>query len=128
MLVKSRSVLTRKWAINGIALLIVLSATPTRAQSQSDPLLKGFEDPPAAARPLVWWHWMNGNITREGIKLDLEWMHRTGIAGFQNFDGSMATPKVVDQRLVYMTPEWKDAFKYAITLADQLGLESGISG
>jgi hypothetical protein len=70
---------------------------------------------------------MNGNITKEGIKLDLEWMHRAGVAGFQNFDGSMATPKVVDQRLVYMTPEWKDAFQYAITLADQLGLDAGIA-
>jgi hypothetical protein len=98
-----------------------------RAQSAPDPLLKAFEDPPASARPLVWWHWMNGNITKEGIKLDLEWMHRVGIAGFQNFDGSMATPKVVDQRLVYMTPEWKDAFKYAITLSDELGLEAGIA-
>jgi len=56
---------------------------------------------------------MNGNITKEGIKLDLEWMHRVGIAGFQNFDAALATPQVVDHRLAYMTPEWKDAFKYA---------------
>ena len=27
-----------------------------------------------------------------------------------------------------MTPEWKDAFKYATTLADQLGLEEAIAG
>jgi len=79
-------------------------------QSSSDPLKKGFENPPAAARPLVWWHWMNGNISRERIKLDLEWMHRIGLGGFQNFDAALATPQVVDHRLVYMTPEWKDAF------------------
>jgi hypothetical protein len=128
MVVKAGAAKTRNWAISSIALLIVFSATLSCAQSTSDSLLKGFENPPATARPLVWWHWMNGNVTKEGIKLDLEWMHRVGIAGFQNFDGSMATPKVVDQRLVYMTPEWKDAFKYAITLADQLGLEGGIAG
>jgi hypothetical protein len=111
----------------GIALLIVFSATIALAQSASDQLLRGFEDPPASARPLVWWHWMNGNITKEGIKLDLEWMHRAGLGGFQNFDGSLFTPVVVDKRLAYMTPEWKDAFKYATTLADQLGLEEGIA-
>jgi hypothetical protein len=111
-----------------MAFLIVFSATLTCAQSASDPLLTGFENPPASARPLVWWHWMNGNVTREGIKLDLEWMHRVGLGGFQNFDGSLVTPKVVDKRLVYMTPEWKDAFNYATTLADQLGLEEGIAG
>jgi hypothetical protein len=50
------------------------------AQNSSDPLWKGFENPPSAARPRVWWHWMNGNISEEGIKLDLDWMHRVGIA------------------------------------------------
>ncbi|HUB78813.1 MAG TPA: glycosyl hydrolase [Bryobacteraceae bacterium] len=93
-----------------------------------DPLARGFLDPPESARPRVWWHWMNGNISKEGIKLDLEWMKRVGIGGFQNFDASLNTPQVVDHRLVYMTPEWKDAFRYAATLADQLGLEMAIAG
>jgi hypothetical protein len=70
---------------------------------------------------------MNGNITKEGIKLDLEWMHRVGIGGFHNFDASLSTPQVVEKRLVYMTPEWKDAFKYAVTLGDQLGMEEAIA-
>src|SRR5260370_2790233 len=98
------------------------------AQGPGDPLERGFKDPPSSARPRVWWHWMNGNITKEGIKLDLEWMHRVGLGGFQNFDAALSTLKLVDQRLVYMTPEWKDAFKYATTLADQLGLEEAIAG
>lgn len=98
------------------------------AQSSSDVLRQGFEDPPNGARPRVWRHWMNGNITKEGIELDLEWMHRVGIGGFQKFDAALNTPQLVDKRLVIMTPEWKDAFKYATTLADQLGLEEAIAG
>jgi hypothetical protein len=97
-------------------------------QSSSDPLAQGFQQPPDSAKPRVWWHWMNGNISKEGIKLDLEWMHRVGLRGFQNFDAALATPQVVDHRLAYMTPEWKDAFKYATTLADQLGMEEAIAG
>ncbi len=84
--------------------------------------------PPDSAKPMVWWHWMNGNISKEGIKLDLEWMHRVRLGGFQNFDAALATPQVVDHRLAYMTPEWKDAFKYATTMADQLGMEEAIAG
>jgi hypothetical protein len=98
------------------------------AQSQSNNLQDAFKNPPDSAKPRVWWHWMNGNITQAGIKLDLEWMKRSGIAGFQNFDASLGTPKLVDKRLVYMTPEWKDAFRYATALADQLGLEEAIAG
>jgi hypothetical protein len=110
------------------SLTMVLSLGMAAAQKQTDPLKSGFENPPASARPRVWWHWMNGNITKEGIKLDEEWMHRAGLGGFQNFDAALFTPQVVDKRLAYMTPEWKDAFKYATTLADQLGLEEAIAG
>jgi len=39
-------------------------------------------------------------------------MKRTGIGGFQNFDAGLATPQIVEKRLVYMTPEWKDAFLF----------------
>src|SRR5437763_16161247 len=97
-------------------------------EGAGDPLERGFRNPPDSAKPRVWWHWMNGNITKEGIKLDLAWMNRVGLGGFQNYDAALNTPKFVDQRPVYMTPEWKDAFKYATTLADQLGLEEAIAG
>jgi len=97
-------------------------------QTAGDPLERGFQNPPESAKPRVWWHWMSGNISKEGIKADLEWMKRAGIAGFQNFDAGLNTPQIVEKRLVYMTPEWKDAFKYAATLADDLGLEMAIAG
>jgi hypothetical protein len=88
----------------------------------------GFQNPPDSAKPRVWWHWMNGNITKEGIKADLMWMKRVGIGGFQNFDAALMTPQIVEKRLVYMTPEWKDAFLFTTKLADSLGLEMAIAG
>ena len=78
--------------------------------------------------PRVWWHWMNGNITKDGIRKDLEWMHRVGIGGFQNFDAALGTPQIVEKRLTYMTPEWKDAFQFTTKLADSLHLEMAIAG
>ena len=103
------------------------SSTPT-SKAAPAPLDSGFADPPAGARPRVWWHWMNGNVTEEGIRLDLEWMHRIGIGGIQNFDASLGTPKLVDRSLTYMTPEWQQAFRYTARLADRLGLELSIAG
>ena len=97
-------------------------------QEAGGTLEQGFKNPPNSAKPRVWWHWMNGNITKEGIELDLEWMQRVGIGGFQNFDAALNTPQLVRDRLVYMTPEWKDAFLYATKLADQLDLEEAIAG
>jgi hypothetical protein len=114
-----------EWAV---LLTVLVGAWIVSAQNSGDTLERGFQNPPESAKPRVWWHWMNGNITKEGIKLDLEWMKRVGIGGFQNFDAALNTPQVVEKRLVYMTPEWKDAFKYTTTLADQLGLEMAIAG
>ena len=115
-----------------MTVVLVCSCMGIEAHAQTsataDPLMQGFENPPNSARPRVWWHWMNGNISKEGIKLDLDWMHSAGLAGFQTFDAALETPQVVPQRLVYMTPEWKDAFRYATNIADQLGMEEAIAG
>ena len=97
------------------------------AAHRHDALLRGFQDPPNGARPRVWWHWMNGNIAPEGIKLDLEWMHRVGLGGVTIFEGAIDTPQVVPQRLIYMTPEWKQAFSYAVTTAHEHGMEVAIA-
>ena len=94
---------------------------------QGDPLLDGFLNPPNGARPRVWWHWMNGNISSQGIELDLEWMHRIGLGGVTIFEGAINTPQVVPHRLIYMTPEWKGAFKTAVTTARGMGMEVAIA-
>jgi len=101
---------------------------PAAPQSdESDALLRGFVDPPNEARPRVWWHWMNGNISNEGIKLDLEWMHRVGVGGVTIFEGAINTPQVVPHRLIYMTPEWKQAFNTAVTTARSMNMEVAIA-
>jgi hypothetical protein len=97
------------------------------AAFHDDPLLRGFLDPPNGARPRVWWHWMNGNISEQGIELDLEWMHRVGLGGVTIFEGAINTPQVVPQRLIYMTPEWKQAFRTAVTTARGMGMEVAIA-
>jgi hypothetical protein len=48
-------------------------------ESPDEALERGFKSPPDLAKPRVWWRWMNGNIMKEGIRLDLEWMKRVGI-------------------------------------------------
>lgn len=105
-----------------------LVAGEAPAQPADAPSLEQqFRDPPQSARPRVWWHWMNGNVTKDGIAKDFAWMKRVGIGGVQNFDANLETPQVVEKRLVYMHPEWKDAFRFAVTEADRQGLEFAIA-
>ena len=111
----------------GMGLGMLAVAALAAAAQPVDPLREGFVSPPDSARPRVWWHWMNGNVTKDGIEKDLTWLKSVGIGGVQNFDANLQTPQVVDQRLVYMQPAWRDAFRHAVTQADRLGLEFAIA-
>lgn len=115
-------------AVAALTIGSVGGIAPALAQNEADPLVAGFRDPPRRARPRVWWHWMNGNITEDGIAKDLDWMSRVGIGGLQNFDADLMTPQIVKQRLAYMTPEWKKAFRFAAARAEEKGLELAIAG
>lgn len=113
-----------------LTFIVILGCDSEPVQEQIDvaALQEGFKNPPNEAKPRVWWHWMNGNVTQEGIKKDLEWMERTGIGGFHNFDAGLATPEVTEKKLVFMTPDWKEAFKLTTDLAVEKGMEMTIAG
>lgn len=80
----------------------------------------GFADPPREARPLGWWHWINGNVTEEGIRADLEAAKRAGMGGVQMFDVEIYMPP---GPVRYGTDRWFEHVRYAIETAHELGLE-----
>ncbi|MBP1608025.1 MAG: glycoside hydrolase family 2 sugar binding [Acidobacteria bacterium] len=92
-----------------------------------DPLAQGFKNPPDSAKPRTWWHWTGSNVSKEGITKDLEWMKRIGLGGMQMFDVGTGGGQPVEQKTVFMTPEWLDALKHAASEADRLGLEMAMA-
>lgn len=87
-------------------------------------LEESFASPPASARPHTWWHWMNGNVTREGITLDLEAMARVGIGGAQIFNvGDRDSCNIPKGPADYMSPLFLDLVKHAAVEAKRLGIE-----
>lgn len=82
----------------------------------------GFEAPPVTAKPQIWWHWLNGHISREGITADLEAMKEKGLGGFTLFNVSEGTP---EGPVKYMSDEWWSLVKHTKAEAKRLGLEMG---
>ena len=80
----------------------------------------GFRNPPHDAKPHTWWHWMNGNVTKEGITADLEAMAEIGLGGAQIFDAGCDIPA---GPIAYNSPEWFDVVKHAAAEARRLGIE-----
>lgn len=99
------------------ALLLICCSTTAFA---ADTLRQGFQNPPDSARPWVYWFWLNGNITREGITADLEAMKRVGIGGVLIMEVDQGAPVgPVD----FMGDRWREMFGHVVTEAQRLGLE-----
>lgn len=100
-------------------IIFVLAAAPLSAQT----LESRFRTPPPDTRPLTYWLWMNGNVSREGITLDLDAMKRVGIGGVFMFDGGAYLPAgPVD----YLSPQWRDLMQHTIREGARLGLDIGM--
>lgn len=106
-----------------MAVGLVSLAGMAAAQSTGDFLEQGFENPPDSAKPRVWWHWTGGNVTKDGITKDLEWMKRVGIAGAQMADIGQGSGQTITNPIVFFTPRWFDTVKYAAAECQRLGLE-----
>lgn len=121
----------KSWCLVVVTLLTLLPAFPVTGaveHSGDFPLSEAlFREPPPHAQPQVWWHWMNGDVTEDGIAKDLAWMKRTGIGGVHYFDIGLGAPPVVEMPLKYLSAEWKSAVGFAVREADRLGLKMTIA-
>ena len=86
----------------------------------ADALREGFANPPHESRPHVWWHWMNGNVSKAGITADLEAMASAGIGGAQIFDVSDG---ICPGPVAFNSDAWMDMLRHANGEAKRLGIE-----
>lgn len=86
-------------------------------------LEEGFRSPPMEARPWVRWAWMNANVSKEGIRSDLEAFKRAGLAGAHIFNLDYGLPQ---GPVAFNSPEWFEMMCYAMQEADRLGLQLGM--
>ena len=108
------------------AVLLAIAAVPASwvpaAAQAAEPfaLEKEFIAPPAAARPWVYWFWLNGNITKEGMTADLEAIKRVGIGGVLIMEVDQGAPQGA---VSFGGPKWRELFQHMLSEANRLGLE-----
>ena len=83
-------------------------------------LEQNFLHPPASARPWVFWFWLNGNVTSNGITADLEAMNRVGIGGVIIMEVDEGTP---EGPVAFGSRPWLDLFRHVCGEAHRLGLQ-----
>lgn len=99
--------------------LVALSLTPFALLADPTPE-ELFAHPPKEARPQVWWHWMNGNVSKEGITDDLEALAAQGIGGATLFNLSCEIP---EGPVAFGSDEWFDCVTFALQEAKRTGVD-----
>ncbi len=90
-------------------------------------LEQNFLNPPASAKPWVFWYWMHAAVSKEGITADLEAMKEVGIGGAYLMPIKDTLHKIPFQPTVrQLTPEWWAMVKFAMQEAKRLGLQLGM--
>ncbi|TWU38367.1 glycosyl hydrolase [Novipirellula artificiosorum] len=97
-------------------LLFLVTSSPANGVDLEDE----FKNPPDAARPGVYWYFMDGNLDREAMTKDLESMKEAGIGNLIFLEVNVGVPRgPVD----FMSEPWQDLFVHAVREAERLEID-----
>ncbi|MEO3407831.1 glycosyl hydrolase [Mucilaginibacter sp. CAU 1740] len=111
--------------------LLTLGATGLTQQASAqtktpkqDKLYSGFKTVPDSVQTSVYWYWISGNISKEGVIKDLESMKKVGIN--RAFIGNIGLDEIPYGKVKMFTPEWWDILHAALKTATKLKIDIGI--
>ncbi|MDR1153456.1 MAG: glycosyl hydrolase [Bacteroidales bacterium] len=103
--------------ISALSVLIFASCTQS---AEFSVLEEAFLNPPDAARPGVYWYFMDGNLSKDGMTKDLESMQKAGIGNLVYLEINGGIPR---GKVDFLTDEWNDLFGYAVSESERLGID-----
>jgi hypothetical protein len=84
----------------------------------------GFLKIPDSIQTSVYWYWLSGNVSKEGVVKDLEAMKKVGIN--RAFIGDIGLNDVPYGKVKFLSPEWWEILHIALKTATRLNIEIGL--
>lgn len=120
--------------VSFVCVLLIISGS-FKAKAQSVPQFKaqtyhmkalenGFHTIPDSIQTSVYWYWVSGNISNQGVIKDLEAMKKVGIN--RAFIANVTWGEKNAGKIKLFTDEWWDILHTALKTAARLGIEIGI--
>ncbi|WP_018627540.1 glycosyl hydrolase [Niabella aurantiaca] len=104
------------WAVAGNLCLTAGAQQHTPSLRQ---LKRQFINPPDSARPGVYWYFMDGNLSADGIRKDLKAMKKAGIGHVIFLEVNVGVPR---GKVDFLSKEWLLLFQQIEQEAEQLGI------
>jgi len=118
--------------MSALLALSLLMSTADKSQNRSSAATTAraslFQNPPKQYRPETWFHFIGGNIGKEGITADLEAIAHGGLSGVQLFNGQFGGPWPGVPQAVCLTPLWDEMIAHTASECDRLGLKFAMEG
>ena len=99
---------------------VLILITTNCSKDPLNSLREGFVNPPDSTRPGVYWYFMDGNLSREGMTADLESMKEAGIGNVLFLEVNVGVPR---GKIDFLSEEWQELYKHAVREAERLGIE-----
>ncbi|MBN1804784.1 MAG: hypothetical protein JW837_06005 [Sedimentisphaerales bacterium] len=115
--------------INLLLIVIILSITiqslAIEETNSVDSLVAGFLNPPKAAKPSIYWLWLNGYVNRDYLDTELKQFSENGIGGLCIFDmGARGDKKATPPPgPAFMSDEFIDNLSRTLQLARRFDLD-----
>ena len=119
-IIKNMKNYKRRLSIVFFFLLGIFLFATCKVNNTEDTLMLSFKNPPEKYRPGVYWYFMEGNMSRDGITKDLESMKTAGIGSVIFLEINVGVPR---GNVKFMSKEWLSLLDYAITECERLGIE-----
>lgn len=103
-------------------LLLIIAVVFVSLSANAESIKQAFESPEDSHKPWVFWYWINGNITEEGIKADLESMADAGLGGvvLMHINEHHVIPA---GPVEFLSEEYQSLLAYTFEKASELGLK-----
>ena len=122
---KNSRFLTFLLSVTCFLFIVFIYSCSRKPQDEIDPAK--FKSPPSTVKIHTWWHWMDGNITKEGITKDLEAMKAQGVSQATIFDiGRLGDKDFGVPKVKFITDQWYEMFRWALQEANRLGIKIGV--
>ncbi|MGE4285216.1 MAG: glycosyl hydrolase [Phycisphaerae bacterium] len=106
-----------------LCLSVIVSTLLNLAAFSAQTMDEGFASPPDETKPWVYWYWLDGDLSREGITKDLEAMSRAGIGealiGHINQQPENSGVQVLGE-------DWWQLVDHAVSEGRRLGVDIGM--
>ena len=116
----STSFATRAVVFAFAALALVSCLLSAVAADGGADLRDAFTNPPESAKPGVYWFFLDGNLSKEGMRADLDALKNAGLGRAIMMEADQGGPR---GKVEYMTPEWLDCWRDAARRAEELDID-----